>query len=215
MIFYTTSCNIVAFIFLSSRHFLLTNNSFDMNKLRFSLFAIAISSLLFTACEKEDPVIENEEEVITTLNYTLAAQDGSGTVTLTFRDLDGDGGNAPVITGGTLAANTSYTGAVTLLNEQESPAENVTEEIEEENDEHQFFFSTSVNGVSISYADTDGAGDPVGLVTTLNTGDAGNGSLTVTLIHEPNKAGEGVSDGLIANAGGETDIEVTFPIDVQ
>ena len=44
---------------------------------------------------------------------------GAVPVVLSFTDLDGDGGNAPVINGGTLQANTTYTGTIDLLNEAE------------------------------------------------------------------------------------------------
>ena len=43
----------------------------------------------------------------------------------------------------------------------------------------------------------------------------GSGTITVTLRHEPNKDAAGVSSGDIANAGGETDIEVTFNVEIQ
>ncbi|MEX0812750.1 MAG: hypothetical protein WD048_11090 [Chitinophagales bacterium] len=171
--------------------------------------------LFLAACEKDDPEIPNEEELITTLTYTLTPQSGGDNVVLTFKDLDGDGGDAPEISSGILAANTTYNGTLSLLNEQESPAEDITEEIEEEEDEHQFFFQTTVNGVAINYDDADGDGNPIGLKTILSTGDAGSGTLSITLRHEPNKSASGVADGNIANAGGETDIEVTFNLDVQ
>jgi len=48
------------------------------------------------SCEPNDPVDPNDEEVITTLNVEL--QGVSSTVTLSFQDLDGDGGDDPVIT---------------------------------------------------------------------------------------------------------------------
>lgn len=167
------------------------------------------------ACEKEDPDHEHEEEVITTLTYTLQPDGGGSAVTLSFKDLDGDGGNAPIISGGDLAANTIYSGNITLLNESESPAEDITEEIEEEEDEHQFFFSSTVAGVSVAYNDKDDDNNPIGLKTKLTTGTAGAGNLTVILRHEPNKDAAGVSSGDISNAGGETDIEVTFPIEIK
>ncbi len=178
------------------------------------LFAFLFVASLFIACEQDDPDVVNEEEVITTLEYTLSA-DGMEDVVLRFEDLDGDGGNAPTITGGTLAANTGYTGTIVLLNEQEDPAENITEEIEEEDLEHQFFFQTTVDGLSIGYTDKDANGDPLGLSTSIRTSDAGSGTLTVILRHEPDKKADGVSGGDITNAGGETDIEVSFDIDVQ
>lgn len=49
----------------------------------------------------------------------------------------------------------------------------------------------------------------------FQTGATSNGSLKITLKHQPNKSGTNVSIGDITNAGGETDIEVTLPIVVQ
>jgi len=180
-------------------------------------YLLLLPGMLFlTSCnDDDDPIIENEEEVITTMTYSLSPMGGGDAVTLSFVDLDGDGGDVPTITGGTLAANTTYNGVLSLLNEAEANVENITEEIEEEDEEHQFFFASTVSGLSVSYGDQDPSGNPVGLVTTLTTGAAANGTLTVTLRHEPNKTASGVSDGNIENAGGETDIEVTFDINVQ
>jgi len=176
------------------------------------LMAVAVIS----SCKKDkDVVIPNEEELITTVNYTLTPVGGGTEVTMTFKDLDGDGGNDPVITGGTLAANTTYNGTLELLNETESPAEDITEEIEEEDADHQFFFSTTVSDLSVAYADQDDDGNPVGLETTVTTLGVSSGSMTIILRHEPNKSGTGVAGGAITNAGGETDIELTFNVDVQ
>ena len=177
------------------------------------VFCLALI-VLNAACKKDDPVIPNEEELITTFTYTLSAA-GAAPVVLSFTDLDGDGGNAPVINGGTLQANTTYTGTIDLLNEAESPAESITEEIAEEKEDHQFFFATDGLDLRFAYEDLDANQQPVGLSTTLLTGDAGTGNLRITLRHEPSKSATGVSMGNIDNAGGETDIEVTFPVTVQ
>jgi len=177
-------------------------------------WAFAACLLLFTVgCSKDDPEPPNQEELITTLVYSLSSTAGE-TVELRFEDLDGDGGMSPVITGGTLSANTVYQGAITLLNESESPAENITLEVAEEDLEHQFFFTSTIAGLDISYTDQDGDGNPVGLASSIATGAAGSGTITVILRHEPNKSASGVADGNIANAGGETDIEVTFDVTV-
>lgn len=178
---------------------------------------IFILLLGFSSCKKEkaDPVIPNEPEVITTLKYTLTPNDGGDAVVLSFLDLDGDGGDAPIITGGTLDANKTYSGALVLLNEQETPAGNTTEEIQEEHNVHQFFFQTTIAGLTVAYDDVDDNGHPVGLQSTLTTTGAGNGTLTVTLRHEPDKYASGVPEGDITNAGGETDIEVTFDVTVE
>lgn len=183
------------------------------------LFVAGMFSLLFlTSCEKdepEDPIIPNEEEVITTLNFILTPDGGGAPVVLSFQDLDGDGGNAPTITEGTLDASTIYSGSLELLNELESPPEDITEEVGEEALEHQFFFQTSVSGISIAYDDMDEDGNPIGISTILTTNETGLGTVTVILRHEPNKDASGVSTGDITNAGGETDIEVTFNVEVQ
>ena len=65
------------------------------------------------------------------------------------------------------------------------------------------------------YEDEDGDGNPIGLETTMITGDPSTGTLTVILRHEPDKNADGVSDGDITNAGGETDIEVDFPVVIK
>ncbi len=179
------------------------------------LSSIFISLITIVSCsdDPEDPILENEEEVITTFIYTLTPFKGGSAVVLSYLDLDGDG--EPTITNGTLSPATTYTGALTLLNETESPAESITEEIEEEDADHQFFFSTTVSDLVVTYDDTDDDGNPVGLATSLTTGAAGSGTLTVTLKHEPNKSASGVAGGDMANAGGETDISVSFTITVE
>ena len=72
-----------------------------------------------------------------------------------------------------------------------------------------------MSDVNIAYNDLDEEGKPIGLSTVLTTGEMGSGTITVTLRHEPNKDAAGVSSGDIANAGGETDIEVTFNVEIQ
>lgn len=176
-------------------------------------FLITMTAFI-TSCEKEEPEIPEVEEVITTLIYTLTSENGD-VVTMTFRDLDGDGGNAPTVTGGTLTQNTIYTGSIELSNESETPAEDITEEIAEEDEEHQFFFDSDVSGIAFSYNDEDEDGNPIGLASTLSTGVAGSGTVTIILRHLPNKSGSGVADGDITNAGGETDIEVNFDVSVE
>lgn len=178
------------------------------NFLALSMFGFALLS-----CSNDDnPEPVNEEEVITTMTVTLVPQGGGNTVTLQSQDLDGDGPNAPEITvSGSLAANATYDGSIVLLNETETPAENITEEVAEEDEEHQFFFNTSGSINQVTYADQDGNGNPVGILFELTTGAAGNGTLGVTLRHEPQKP----NDGTLADAGGETDIDQTFNVTVE
>lgn len=178
---------------------------------------VVIAAITFASCNNnDDPVVVNEEEVITTMTATLTPVGGGTAVTLVTRDADGDGPTAPVVTvSGPLAANTVYNGTVELLNELETPAEDITEEIDEERDEHQFFFTATNNVVTAAYSDTDSNNLPVGLMYTITTTAAGTGTLTITLIHEPDKTATGVSGGDPTNAGGSTDISATFNITVQ
>ena len=200
---------------INMNKYMTMKNIFQTKSLILTSVFISLISIMSCSDDPEDPIIENEEEVITTLTYTLTPSEGGSAVVLSYQDLDGDGANEPTITNGTLSAETTYSGALTLLNETESPAESITEEIEEEDADHQFFFVTTVSGLSVAYADTDDDGNPVGLASTLTTGAAGSGNLTVTLKHEPDKSASGVSDGVITNAGGETDISVTWTITVE
>ena len=186
--------------------------------MRLSLIIGISISTLFSSCDK-DPVVPNEEELITTLIYTLTPLSTGEKVTLTFKDIDGDGGNAPVITyTGELKTGTTYNGALSLLNEAENPAENITEEIEEEDEDHQLVFAVSGGAdgkLLISYDDKDANNQPVGLKTKVTTTGSGTGKLKITLRHLPDKSASGVSSGDITNAGGETDIEVNFDVVIK
>lgn len=182
----------------------------------FNILIIAITAVIFSSCEKNDPIIPNEEELITTLKFTLVPAGGGTPVVFSFRDLDGDGGNDPEVSVGILHANTSYTGSFELLNEQDNPPVNITREIEAEGKEHQFFFRVSEGlNLSVKYNDKDDGNDPIGLETLVSAGATSSGLFTITLRHEPDKSASGVADGDITNAGGETDIEVQFDVSVQ
>lgn len=187
-------------------------NFFIMKKFNAFILTVMVS-LFFTACSNDDKPV-NEEEVITTVIATFVG--GGQTITLTSRDLDGDGPNPPVITvSGPFTNGVTYTGSLTFLNELESPVEDVTLEIEEEGDEHQVFFQITNNLGIFTYTDVDVNGKPIGLNFTFTTQNTGTGQLTITLKHEPNKNAPGVAEGNIANAGGETDAEVSFEVVVQ
>ncbi len=186
-----------------------------MKQLKLSALAL-ITFISITSCSNDDDAtIVNEEEVITTLTATFTPVGGGQTVILTSRDLDGDGPNEPVLTvSGDFIADAMYNGNVTFLNETESPAENITEEVQAEGDEHQIFFQQSGLG-TFTYTDQDADGNPIGLSFTFKAADAATtGNLTITLRHEPNKDAEGVADGVITNAGGSTDATATFSVAV-
>jgi len=183
---------------------------------KFLFFAFVISSsFFFIGCDPGDPPPPTPIELITTLSYALTPVGGGPTVTLSFFDEDGDGGNTPIVSEGLLDVNTTYSGTIKLLNELDTPVENVGDEVAAEDEDHQFFFDATISDLTIEYNDQDADGNPLGLNSILTTGAASSGSITIVLRHEPDKFAAGVSEGDIANAGGETDIEVTIPVTVQ
>ncbi|MEZ4740725.1 MAG: type 1 periplasmic binding fold superfamily protein [Flavobacteriales bacterium] len=132
-----------------------------------------------------------------------------------FTDVDGAGGNAPVYLIDSLDASTSYIVETILLNETTTPVDTISNEVRDEGTAHQFFYTVSGLDLSVAYGDTDANGRPIGLLTTMSSGTAGSGTLLVTLRHEPDKSAAGVAAGDITNAGGETDVEVSFPLVVR
>ncbi len=188
---------------------------------RKNLLMIAAFGALLMACKKDEtsspaPTPTNEEELITTLILTFTDQETPTEVfELRFTDLDGDGGNAPVITGDTIPANRAFNMTVRVLNESGSTTEEITNEIASEGPAHQFFFQPVGTTLLVAYADADANGQPIGLTNLATTAAPGEGTMTVTLRHQPNKTAAGVINGDITNAGGETDIEVTFPVIVD
>lgn len=175
---------------------------------------LVIPAIFSTSCSNDDAPV-NEEEVITTVRTTLTG--GGQVITLTSRDLDGDGPNAPVVTvSGNLVAGTTYTGSTEFLNELEDPAEDITIEVQEEGADHQVFYQLPSSIGTVTYTDTDANGRPIGLNFTLVAGTSGStGTLTVTLRHDLNKSAAGVAGGDITNAGGSTDAAVSFSVAVN
>lgn len=185
-----------------------------------SMLALACT-IFFAGCKKDsdDPVSPappaNEEELITTVRLTFQSAGNTEQKLFSYVDLDGDGGGIPVITADTLSADSTYSVTIEVLNESEDPVEDITAEIQAEDEAHQFFFQPSGANVTVVYADADGNGQPVGLSTTWTIGAASNGTMVVTLRHQPDKGATGVAAGDITNAGGDTDIELTFPVVIE
>lgn len=178
-----------------------------------------IAAATLTACKKDDdPVVpttppENEEELITTVKLHFHSAGGTEHKQFTWMDEDGiSGPMAAQIMADSLSADTLYHVTIEVRNDSESPGEDVTQEIEDESDAHQFFFQVSGANASVAYADMDANNLPIGLETMWTIGAASTGTVLVTLRHEPDKTAAGVSGGDITNAGGETDVEVTFPL---
>jgi hypothetical protein len=176
-------------------------------------------TLAFSSCKKDDitdPVIPNEQEIITTLQFTLSPTGGGQAIVMSFIDMDGDGPQAPVVSvSDSLMANTQYAATLVLLNATVNPADTINSEILAEAEAHQFFFIAQGVDLDVLYEDSDQDGMPIGLTNILDTGAPSAGSLTIILRHEPDKMAAGVAQGDITNAGGETDIEASFDVVVE
>jgi hypothetical protein len=190
-----------------------------------ALFSFIIS---FSGCDTDDPEKEDTPELITKVTMTFTPDGGGNTVTVSATDPDGDGvadveADDPI----DLSANTSYTLAIALVNSLAQPTDpgyDITVEVQEEADEHLFFFGWTGDVFSdpegngnidnrddaINYEDDDENGLPLGLSTFWTTGDASSGTFRVILKHQPELKSV-TSDA----ETGETDLDVTFIINVE
>ena len=180
-----------------------------MRMMNWSKLSVVAFAALLIACD-DDPEAVNEEELITTVQIDLFEGDSSApSVTLEIIDEDGDGPNEPEFNQvGEIYTGTIYTAVATFLNEAESPAKDVTIEIEEEKNDHLICFSRTGAVSSVVAFDEDDNEFPVGLVSTWTTANTpGAATVTLTLKHQP-----GIKNG---NCNiGETDVEVTFELSV-
>ena len=178
-------------------------------------------SFALASCKNDDdpvapaPIPVNEEELITTFTLHFHSVGGVEHKHFGFTDLDGDGGDPPVIEADTLSVDSIYAVEIDMLNQSTTPTVDITAEIESEGTAHQFFFQPAGANALVDYSDADANGLPIGLESIWTIGSAGNGTMTVTLRHGPDKTASGVSTGDITNAGGETDIEVIFPLAIE
>lgn len=174
----------------------------------------------------------NDNELITTveLDFTPTA----GGVTSTYRWTDPENDGSPDVDTITLDQG-DYDVTVRFINDLEDPPEDLTDEVDDESDQHQVFFTGSAvqgpatgdNPVAIVehvYSDEDANGFPVGLENRIDAFDLGAGELTVTLRHMPPESGQAIKSATIAeevatsgfgSVGGDNDANVTYPIMVE
>jgi hypothetical protein len=184
-----------------------------MKYLRFStLLALSAATVLsVSSCKKEAAEPEDENELITTIR--LKFTDGTNVQTFEWKDLDGDGGAAPVIQNVALKTNKTYKLEVTLLDESKNPAKDITKEVEEEKDEHLLVFTpVPASLLTYTYGDKDSKNLAVGLTGSLKTTTAGSGTLRVVLRHQPPVGGVAQKNGTATP--GSSDVDVVFNVAV-
>ena len=199
---------------------------------KYSLYGFLMAGVLFTGCDKDDdevvPEEENEEEVITDVKLIFTnTSDNTDIVTARAKDPDGEGvKELEVLDDINLDTSETYILTFEIMNNLETPGEDIGAEIAEEDDEHQIFFSFSDNAFAnpigngnidqasdpVSYNDVDENNNPVGLSTTWTTSSStlSDGMFTVRLQHQPDvkTATSGANDG-------DTDFELEFTLNIQ
>lgn len=180
------------------------------NKLKFFAIAIAGLTLTLNACKKDSLPDIKEEELITTISLTFTNTTNSADVrTITWKDVDGNGGNAPVISSLSLKTNAVYNVAVTsVLNETVTPAGDVRAEVIKEKDEHLFVYKVAGANIAFNNFDVDSKNLAVGLTARATTTTASTGTFTIVLRHQLGGAKNGTE------APGSTDLEAVFPATV-
>jgi len=174
---------------------------------------IAIIALGFSSCKENTPTPStppvNETELITTIKMVMTDTASKTISTFVFSDLDGPGGNAPsrfdtIL----LKPNKVYQTSIYLLDETKTPIDSISNEVLEEGQDHLFVFAKTGVNLSFNYADKDINNLPIGLSSYWSAGASSNGTVTITLKHQP-----GVKDGTAAP--GETDVDVMFPCKIE
>ena len=193
-----------------------------------SLLVVALA--IMSSCSEDVPEKEDVPELITEVILTFTPQDGGDAVTVSATDPDGDGVKPIEIDGDlSLAANKTYVLTLALHNTLAAPSDaayNVTAEVEEEGDEHMFFFGWTGELFSdpegngnmdnradeVNYSGGDNALDanglPLGLTTIWTTSAvAKSGDFEIRLKHQP-----GLKTETSGSDVGETDLMLSFPV---
>ncbi len=219
-------------------------NTFNLLK-RLSFWSLLTVSLISISCSNDDevPHEENDLEIITDIKLIFTNElDANDVVEARAEDPDGEGvEELEVLDAINLDANKTYILTFDIENhlaEEEEEEEHeeeehghshgfdITEEIEEEAEEHQIFFSFTNDAFSnplgngnidnasdaINYNDFDENQNPLGLSTTWTTesSQVSGGTFTVRLQHQPDikTSSSGANDG-------DTDFELEFVLNIQ
>lgn len=191
------------------------------------------------ACGDDGDGHSHDNEVISLVELTFTPTGGGTPLVFEFTDPDGDGGVSGMADPIDLAAGVEYTLGVRFVNTLAEPAEDLTEEVKEEAEDHLVFILGDVSGpasmastvlVTHAYADkesdytTNAVGDdlPVGIRSTITTKDPGEGQLRVMLRHLPELNGAPQKSGDLPrelaegkDLPGSPDVDVSFDLVVM
>lgn len=191
------------------------------------LIALIFASFTILSCDSEDPVPENDGELITDVTLTFQEIDANGDDVgepFDFTASDAEGieiGSTPEVETVMLAKGKTYQMSIAVYNSV--AGEDITEEISEESDEHQFYFlgSAFVDTPILTYEYDDEGGINLGLKGIVNVDQSpelNNASMQILLRHALDKSYPGATNPNFsdyAKAGGESDLDITFPVVVE
>jgi hypothetical protein len=177
-------------------------------------------------------------EIISRVQLTFTPDDGGDPVVAAFEDPDGDGGTSGTFDEIELQVGTTYTLTIALINTLADPPEDITEEVEDEAEEHLFIiYGDAVSGpgstegtlVTHTYADVESdygnndVGDdlPLGIVNTITANETGDGHFAVMLRHLPElndspQKEAGLPEDFASGASlpGDVDVDLEFDLHV-
>jgi hypothetical protein len=210
------------------------NPLMNLKSLRFMSVALVLAFTgILSGCNNDDPKKEDTPELITKATVTYTPTGGGTAIVVTATDPDGEGVQDISVDGPiNLSKDKTYTMTIAMINELAAPADaayNITNEVEEEGIEHQFFFAWTNDVFSdptgngnvdnrtdpLNYAGGSNSKDannrPLGLTTTwTSAASTAAGTFRVLLKHQPDLK----SDTSDSNTG-ETDLDITFTINIQ
>ena len=173
--------------------------------------SLVILCLFVIGCDSGEPSDgPGEEELITRVTLTLT-ESGGDMVTVVADDPDGDGLDIAIDTL-VLITGILYTGTIQF--EDGINNVDITDEVAEEDEEHQVFF-TFGDGleslVTLVVTDEDGNGLPVGLefAAQVTARVATSGTLNVVLSHFDTTPKDGVTQS------DESDVDIVFPVRIE
>ena len=137
---------------------------------KLTIFTIVLG-LSILGCKKDEPAPVQDNEFISTMRLTFT--EGTNKLVYAIKDLDGDGGKAPVIEVIKLLPNKTYSLITEFLDETKNPVVNLTSEIKSESAEHLVVFEpNSASLLSVIRTDKDSRNFEVGLTATAKTNAA-------------------------------------------
>ena len=197
---------------------------------KYSFYSLLGLGILLVGCNPDEEVPEpvEELEVITTVTLIFTNDaDDTDVVTASAVDPDGEGIlDLEILDDINLDADKTYTLTYEILNGLETPAEDIGEEISEEDDEHQLFYAFTEGAFAdpsgdgnidnaadaVNYNDQDDNGNNLGLNTTWTTSaDAlSSGSFRVKLQHQPD-----LKTSTSDSNTGDNDFDLEFVLNIQ